>query len=38
MFASKLPGLGLAGCKGFVKHIGSYFISEGAEILKVKHY
>lgn len=35
-FTYNLPGFGLAGCKNFVKHVGSYFSPGVAEILKVK--
>lgn len=31
-----MPGFGLAGCKGFVKHVGSFISPGAAEILKVK--
>lgn len=35
-FTNNLPGFGLAGGKGFVKRVGSYFSPGAAEILKVK--
>lgn len=35
-FTNSLSGFGLAGCKGFVKHIGSYSSPGAAEILEVK--
>lgn len=31
-----MSGFGLAGCKGFVKHVGSYSSPGAAEILEVK--
>lgn len=35
-FTNNLPGFGLAGCKGFVKHIGSCFSPGAAEMVAVK--
>lgn len=37
-FTNKLPVLGLDGCKDFVKHVGSCFTPDGAEIVKLKHH
>lgn len=31
-----MPGFGLAGCKGFVKHVGSCFSPGAAEILEAE--